>query len=192
MKKETITLGIIQNDLMKIACAKQSNHANWRYSYIIPIILLAIGAGVLLESVWIGLAIFLPAMYHVVCYIRECREHKARISAVRAVLARGDVSIAIKTLSHIATETIYEPHAVGRRRLATKEIKMYYFKGGSAWRDWLANYYTWSTDFCMNAKGLENISIAGDDFYYIVLQGNPEVACIYPCKYFTLEESLQK
>ncbi len=196
MKKETITLGIIQNDLMKIACAKQSNQADWRYSYIVPITLLAIGAGMPLESVWVGLVVFLPSVYHIVCYVRECGEHKARTSAVRAVIERGDVSISVKTLSHIATETVYEPHSMGKRRVATKEIKVYYFKGGSSFRDLFAGnlegHYTWSADFKMSAKGLENVSLSGDDFYYIVLQGNAEVAYIYPCKYFEVEESLRK
>ncbi len=120
MKKETLLLHHIMQDLKIVARFQMSNTADWRFSFIVPVTLLSVIFGWLFENIWIGLFIFSVAAYHIVRYVVECKE-----------------------------------------------------------------YY-------VSPKGLENISIEGDEFYYISLQGYPDVAYIYPCKNFILDEKLMK
>ena len=192
MKKEKLTLGAIKQDLMKMVGFQLSNKTDLRFSYIVPITLLAVMAGVLLKNVIVGLLIFAVAAYHIVRYMIEYREHKKSKLAIISLVERGEISISNEVFSHIANETIYEPHNVGRRARATKTITVYYFNGGSSWRPpSVDKHYDWSKDFYISSKGLENISISGDEFYFVSLQANHEVAYIYPCKNFELDATLK-
>jgi len=116
VKKEVLTIHCIKSDLQKIADSTISNAGDWRFSYIIPFTLLAILIGVCLGSIVVGVLIFSVAAYHIVQYCIAVREYKAQKKALQSTLDRGDVSISVKTLSHIKAETIYEPHAVGKHR----------------------------------------------------------------------------
>ena len=192
MKKEKLTLEAIKQDLMKTVGFQLSNKTAWRFSYIVPITLLAVMVGVLLKNVIVGLLIFSIAAYHIVRYVIEYRAYSQKKNAVILMIEREEISISNEILSHIATETIYEPHRVGRRALATKTITVYYFNGGSSWRlPSVDKHYDWSKDFYISSKGLENISISGDEFYFVSLQTNNEVAYIYPCKNFELDATLK-
>ena len=110
MKKEKITLEAIKQDLMKMVKFQLSNKNDWRFSYIVPITLLAVMAGVFLKSVIVGLLIFAVAAYHIVRYVIEYREHKKSKHAIISLVERGGISISNEVFSHIANETIYEPH----------------------------------------------------------------------------------
>ena len=192
MKKEKITLEAIKQDLMKMVNFQLSNKSDWRFSYIVPITLLAVMAGVLLKNVIVGLLIFSVAAYHIVRYVIEYREHKKSKLAIISFVERGEISISNEVFSHIANETIYEPHRAGRRARATKVIFVYYFNSGSSWR--VPNvdmHYSWSKEFYISSKGLENISISGDEFYFVSLQSHQEIAYIYPCKNFELDANLK-
>ena len=192
MKKEKITLEAIKQDLMKMVNFQLSNKNDWRFSYIVPITLLAVMAGVLLKNVIVGLLIFAVAAYHIVRYVIEYREHKKSKLAIISLVERGEISISNEVFSHIANETIYEPHRVGRRARATKVITVYYFNSGSSWRvPNVDKHYAWSKKFYISSKGLENISISGDEFYIVSLQSHQEIAYIYPCKNFELDANLK-
>ena len=192
MKKEKLTLEAIKQDLMKMINFQLSNKTDWRFSYIIPVTLLAVMAGILLKNVIIGLLIFSIAAYHIVLYVIEYREHKQSKLAIISLVERGEISISNEVFSHIANETIYEPHRVGRRTRSTKTITVYYFNSGSSWRvPNVDKHYAWSNEFYISSKGLENISIAGDEFYFVSLQANHEIAYIYPCKNFELDATLK-
>ena len=192
MKKEKITLEAIKQDLMKMVNFQLSNKNDWRFSYIVPITLLAVMAGVLLKNVIVGLLIFAVAAYHIVRYVIEYREHKKSKLAIISLVERGEISISNEVFSHIANETIYEPHSVGRRARATKVITVYYFNSGSSWRvPNVDKHYAWSKEFYISSKGLENISISGDEFYIVSLQSHHEIAYIYPCKNFELDANLK-
>ena len=193
MKKEKITLEAIKQDLMKMVNFQLSNKNDWRFSYIVPITLLAVMAGVLLKNVIVGLLIFAVAAYHIVRYVIEYREHKKSKLAIISLVERGEISISNEVFSHIANETIYEPHRVGRRARATKVITVYYFNSGSSWRvPNIDKHYAWSKEFYISSKGLENISISGDEFYIVSLQSHHEIAYIYPCKNFELDANLKR
>ena len=192
MKKEKLTLEAIKQDLMKVVSFQLSNKIVWRFSYIVPITLLAVMIGILLKNVLIGLLIFSIAAYHIVRYVIEYRAYSQKKNAVISMIEREEISISNEIFSHIATKIIYEPHGGGRRAFATKTITVYYFNGGSSWRlPSVDKHYDWSKDFYISSNGLENISISGDEFYFVSLQANHEVAYIYPCKNFELDESLK-
>ena len=111
------------------------------------------------------------------------------------MLQRGDISISIEELSHITRETIHEPHFVRSgtriRRASTREVTMYYFMSGGSWRcPNLSKHYEWSKEYYLSSQGLENISIQGDKFYYVALQGHHDISYVYPCKLFRLDERL--
>ena len=196
MKKETITLDAIKKDLAKAVRVQMSNKSDWRFSYIIPASLLAVTVGVLLKSVWVGLLVSSIAVYHIVLYVLEYKEHKAKHAAVLSLIERGEISISREVLSHVSHETIYEPHGVETRfwkNHATKTVTVYYFNGGVSWRvPRVSTHYAWSRDFHVSGKGLENISIVGDEFFLVSLQKHYDVSYIYPCKNFELGGELQK
>ena len=203
MKKETLTMEAIKQDLLNVVNFQLSNKTNWRFSYIAPITVLAVMAGIFLKNIFVGLLVFSVAAYHIARYVIEYKEYKTNKDAIISVLERGKFSIATEKLSHIANEIVYEPHSKPKLVLSrsrfnkaarlTKTITVYYFDGGTSWR--LPNvdkHYSWSKEFYISAKGLENISIAGDEFFFVRLQGHFDIAYIYPCKNFELDKSLNK
>ena len=193
MKKETLTMEAIKSDLIKIANYQVSNKADWRFSYIVPFTALAIFLGVFTKSVFIGMAVFCVAAYHIARFIIEYKAYKAKKAVILSIIERGEISITTETFSHIANDVIYEPHRVGRRAKSTKTITLYHFNGGSSWRAPLfAKHYEWSKEYYISPKGLENISIKGDEFYLVSLQAHHDIAYIYPCKNFELDKGLNK
>ena len=193
MKKETLLLSNITNDLKAVVDSQIINIGNWRFSYIVPITLLSIIYGALLKNIWISLLIFSVAAYHIVRYIIGYRNCIIKKKTVKSAIDRTDVCITIEKLSHIATETIYEPHNYGGRGNAAKTVRYYYFESGCRWRvPDVDKHYRWSKDYYISSKGLENTSIQGDEFYFISLQGYQDIAYIYPCKNFELDKSLEK
>ena len=193
MKKETLLISHITSDLKTVTNFQMDNIEEWRFSYIIPITLLSVLLGVILKNIWIALLIFSAAAYHIILFIIEHRNYSIKKKAVINAIARADICISTEKLSHIATEMIYEPHTVGTRGRSTKTVKYYYFESGSRWRvPTVDKHYKWSKDYYISSKGLENISIQGDKFYFVSLQGYHDIAYIYPCKNFELEEELKK
>ena len=128
MKKEKLTLDGIKQDLLKIADFQLSNKTDWRFSYIVPITLLAVMAGVFLKNIFVGLLIFSVAAYHIVRFVMEYKEHKNAKNAVISLIERGEISISTERFSHIANETIYEPNNVWIA-LATHHIHSSLFLG---------------------------------------------------------------
>lgn len=193
MTKEKLTLDAIKLDLTKIADHQISCKSEWRFTYIIPITLLAILLGVLLQNLFVGVIISSVAVYHIVRYIIDYKKYKAKKMAILSVIERGEISISIEIFSYIVNKAVYEPHQVGKRSRMTKTVTVYHFGGGTSWRAPLyERYYEWSKDFYISPKGLENISIAGDEFFFVALQEYHDIAYIYPCKNFELDGSLKK
>ena len=196
MKKDKLTLGAIKEDLLKMAESKILNKTEGRFLYIVPLTLLAILLGILLENIFVGLLIFSPAVYHIIRYVIEYREYRQSKRAVLALIERGEISISKDALSHIAEETIYEPNyrytLYSRSTRALKTVTVFHFKGAASWRIPEGyGHYTWSREFHISSYGLENTSLIGDEFYFVSLQANHEIAYIYPCKFFELDASLK-
>ena len=190
MQKETLTLSGITQDLRLIA-SQQYTLQTERYSYILAIIALAILAAIF-TKIWIGIAILCCAIYPCLCFAKECRAYRAKSDALASVIMRGDVSVSIKAFSHTAIQEIYEPHSSGRHRHATRSVMFFYFSAGSSWRvPVVSKHYAWSKEHYISTQGLENISLVGDEFFYVSLQGYPDISYIYPCKTFVLDSSLK-
>ena len=108
MCKEVLTLSNIAHDLRMAAERRQSIADEWRLSVIIPATLLAVLLGILLGTVWVSLPFVALAVYHVVRYVQSYRTCAAQKKAIAEIIDRGDISISVETLSHIADEVIYE------------------------------------------------------------------------------------
>ncbi len=192
MTKEKITLKNVQQDLLRIIKWQLENKCDWRMCFIVPITLVAVILGFIFRRLWVGMVVFLVAGYHILCLAKGFKEYFVKKRLVKDCLNCSDISISIEKLSHISEETIYEPHMGFRRVHATKLVKMYYFAVVS-WRDPIfVDHYRWSNDLSISSRGLDNISIGGDEFFYISLQKHKDIAYIYPCKYFVLDSTLTK
>lgn len=193
MKREILLLSNIKKDLKTILKIQMGNTGETRLAYIVPITLISIIVGVLLKNAWVALLIFSAAVYPIVLYIIEFRDYITKKKAIMNAIDGADISISTEKLSHIAQETIYEPHMVGKTMHHTKEATFYYFESGISWRIPLVyKHYKWSKDNYISSRRLKNISIKGDEFYVISLQGHHDIAYIYPCKFFEIEASLKK
>jgi hypothetical protein len=191
-KKEMLTMAGITEDLRKVAWFKLSRLEDWRMSYIIPIAGLALFVGIYFKKIVIALLIFSIAAYHIVKYIREAIEYVTQKKALAALVDRGDISISIEKFSHIADETIYEPHTTGRGHTNNyRDVKMFYFESGVSWRMQSYWHYEWSKEYYLSAEGLINTSVGGNEFFYITLKGEHDISYIYPCKLFELDEKLK-
>lgn len=193
MKKEKILLSNIIQDLKIVADFQISNTADRRLVYIIPATLLSVILGFLSKNFWIALAIFTVAAYHIVRYAIEYKDYRAQKKSINDVLERGDVSVSVEQLNSISEELIYEPHRNLTNTKLARATTFYYFASGKSWRvPNVLKHYKWSMEYYVSTEGLKNISIEGDEFYFVSLQGNHNIAYIYPCKNFELEESLRK
>ncbi len=194
-RKETIRLDNIKQDLRQVASSKFACMSEWRFVDIPPLTLIAILMGVasylLFEHVWMGLPVFLMAAYHIVQYIIACKRYIDEKRAIREVSKREDVCVSTERLSRVSIETIHEPHLRGRRSHALKVVDFLNFHSCKRWRLWGGSFYAWSKEYYMSADGIGNISIPEDEFFYVSLQHHPDIACVYPRKYFVLEERLK-
>ena len=192
MTKETLTLQGIINDLSLVAHYNQYKTEEWRFAYIVPSAAFAMAFWLMLKSIWLALLLFAPAVYHIVRYLMEYKKYRAEKKALNDVICRGDISISVEKLSHIAEETVYEPHRHGRHTHATKQVTMFYFNSGAGWRvPQVFDHYAWSAEYHLSTEGLKNVSVSGNDFFYITLQGYHDVAYVYPCKLFELDSRLK-
>ena len=196
MKKESLKIENITKDMSQIAYKNLSNVENWRLTYIFPLTTLAVALGLLFKSIIVGLLIFSLSIYHIVIYAKAFKDYKDRKKILKSALDRGDISISVEILSHISEETIYEPHTHRRGsridRDITKYISVLYFMSGGSWRiPNVYKHYAWSPDYYLSTEGLKNISVQGNEYYYICLQGYHDIAYVYPLKFFELDESLK-
>ena len=196
LTKDKLTLSNIKQDLDKVAYVGISNVDEWRSAYYVPITMIAIIVGVLLKSVWIGILIFSVAAYHIVMYVMAHNKYCAQRKTVKDILDRGDISISVEKLSSISEETIYEPHMHhGFHRAhsdSLKEVTFFYFESGVRWRVPDCQHYEWSAECYLSSTGLKNISVEGNEFFFVTLQGHSEVAYVYPSKLFELDEVLKQ
>ncbi len=193
MRKETLTLSNIAHDLRLVARHRIDNAFSHREAYAFPLLILAALLCFVFKKWLLTLPLLAVAGYHIYHFVLSYKENRRIRLMIDDGLERGEISIGVEKLSNIHQEEIYEPHHTGRRAQTTKTVTFYYFESGIQWREpSIARHYQWSKEYYISSKGLENISISGDEFYYVVLQGNPDIAYIYPCKNFLLDESLMQ
>ena len=194
-KRDIITLDNIKLDLSLVNHLNFENITRWRFAFSIPMTLLAILLGfaffIAFENIWIGVLLFLMPLYHIIQYLIACKKYILQKKAIYETMTRKDICISVEHLSHISKETIYEPYGFLRGH-ATKEVSFLSFRSSIHWRLLRGGeFYKWSKEYCMNAYGIESTSISGDKFFLISLQLFQNITCVYPCKYFTLDENLK-
>ncbi len=193
MKKETLKLANIKADLKRMADFYMSNRVDFRLTYIVPIAIIAVMMAVFTKRVWVGLLIFSLSSIEVVRFARDLKAYRNTMRMISAAIDRGDISISVETLSHIAQEVIYEPHTASHGNQGyldeTKTVPFFYFEGGGSWRvPEVQAHYPWSGDYYMSSSGLVNTSTQGEKFFFICLQGYYDIAYVYPCDRFELGE----
>ena len=190
MERERLLQSNISNDLKIIVKEQISIKSEWRMTGIFAGIGLAIIFGMFYDNLWFLSVLFLcVATYHAVRYATEYREYSSKHKAVMKAINRADISVSLVRFTHISEEIIYEPHS--RRRVGstmTKTVRYFCFESGLRWRVPRVNtHYAWSKDYYISTQGLDNISVPGNEFYFISLQGYPDISYIYPCKQFVFE-----
>ena len=198
MERERLLQSNIIKDLNIIAKAQISAKSDWRLAYIWPCVALALFLPIYFSNltiIWIAsIVLFGIAAYHTIRYIPERNDYVQKRNALLNAMNRADIAVSVERLSHIAEETIYEPHKYGvsihSHTDLTKRVKYFYFEGGKRWRVPVVNeHYAWSKEFHLTTSGLDNISVQGNEFYFVSLQGFSDIAYIYPCKYFVFEDN---
>lgn len=198
MQKEALTIENVKKDLYKVVAHQLSIADEWRFIFILSSVFLSVLAGIFFKSIPIALLLLLPGVYHLILYIKAVKKYREEKNALLSDLERGDFAISEEIFDHTAKEQIYEPHTskVGARTDIhyTRTITLYHFKAGGSWRppNDIQKHYDWSPEFYLSPTGLENISVDGNLFYRISLQGRFDISYIYPAKFFTLGEDLKK
>lgn len=196
MQKETISLVHIIQDFNLLAKKQFLNVSSWRLAFILPLTLLALILGLAFKLLWIAILFALVDGYHLVRYGMEIQKYMRKKKSIQKIHDRAELSIAMEKLSHISTETIYEPRLRTRvglfhRSNTVKMVPVMYFLSGRSWRIPEGNrHYRWSKEYHISTQGLENTSISGDDFIYACLQADDDIAYAYPCKNFVMDKTL--
>lgn len=212
MKKEIVTMSHIQQDLIEVAKYYRFIAVDYSQNVVIGgTIILAIFVGLMLIAYPLrGWIVFLPGtiliglwvLWHVIRWVRAHKQYKVREKEIKAVKGREELHLSVEQLKRIQTKTVFYPSKTltvrsvgfGRRAYRNGEVSVYHFESGGTW--WLAyiNYYQWSKEWHLSFQGLENISIPGDEFICVTLPGYNDayIKCIYPCKYFILDEKLRE
>lgn len=187
MEKDKITLSAVKEDLLKLERFKMGERAKYRLCTIIPFALFSSVICFGFNNAIVGAVLFAIPAYQIIRLLMEYAKYCRHKKAIRFIMMREDVSVSTEVFSHIASEWVVEPHFVGTRLNLTRVIRRYYFKSGIGWREALGyTHYEWSENYYVSPNGLENGSLSGDEFFYISLQGEPDIAYIYPCKKFEL------
>jgi hypothetical protein len=185
MTKEILTDEMIRQDVLGNEVKKAKTNDNKTLIWVMPIAVAAILAGACVH-VLLGVAVGLLAIIPIYLYFKQNREDSDTIFEVEH---GGELIVEIDTLSHITTETIYEPHTVGtfgrRHTQYSKTVTVFEFHNAK-WRvPEVEKLYAWSKEMYISPKGLENTSLRGDKFYIVRRLGDAEVAYAYHTKFFT-------
>lgn len=192
MKKEKITLDNIKEDLEYFAYLNMSKKAGVYVALLILAFILAFIAGMIVRSFLTGLLVMVIAsIYPTVRLILEKSKRKKMQNTVRSVSTREDISISVEELSHVSEETASAPSWTGSHR-RVKLNYVWHFTSGAEWVKplYLSGFFHWSKEYSLGESGFITTSVAGNKFYYVSLQSDPDINFIYPCKFFELDEKL--
>ena len=192
MEKQPLTLQNILHDLRIISKQNKNRHIPGLLCTAIMFAIFAVLTLIFLPIPLLIIAFLALTTYYTVRYLRERKDYADEAQVLRAALDRANISISIEKFSHVEKEILYEPHSVYHE--GTKyPANFFYFSSGNNWRvPEIFRFYTWSKTHYLTFEGLQNISLAGDEFFYISLQGSPDISFIYPCKLFTLTKELEQ
>lgn len=193
MQKEKLSLSNIAKDLKLSSNYPRNGKGEETGSYIPVLLILAFASWYYTRSVFLLIGILLIDGYLTLRYVMGNRDYWRKKKEIKDGITRGEIAISVEQFSHMARDSVYEPHRHGRNTHYTKEVRCVYFLSGGSWRvPSVVKHYRWSREYFLSSQGMENISLVGDEFYYVSLKGYPEIAYIYPCKFFELDESLKE
>ena len=195
MQKQTLTLENILTDLRLVSSSNKERYLPITLSFSLLFALLAVLLFIHLPI--LPLPSIMLVAFSIICgvhYAKGRKQHRSDARALRAALDRAHLSVCVEAFSHAGEEVVVEPHSCGRHMHATRLAQMVYFTSGIGWRLplYVSRLYSWSKTHHLTFEGLQNISLAGDEFYYISLQGHPDISFVYPCKFFVLAKELEE
>ena len=189
--KEKLTLQAIRADFSRVATHHALNQTGNLLGYSIAFALPAGIACLIFKSLFPALLLSPGIVLFAVLFAKELKSDRKNKRAIRAAIERSDISIVVEAFSHIVEERIVEPHPGYRHTHLTKVVPFCYFASGGSWRIPLGDrLYSWSKTHSLSPTGLRNISLQGDTFFYVSLQGYPDICYAYPCKFFELDKTL--
>ena len=195
MVKEQLKKENIADDMNRTVKIYESTASNRRINYIAPFFMLAIILGIVFKSIVLGIVIFIIPAYHIIWLIIETRESYILRKELKENITRGDLAISVEKLTHIDTESVYNPHNANDSGIISNldDVSVFYFESGACWRVPLIHgkHYEWSKTFKLSQSGLYNTSVVGDEFYYIILQNDQRISYIYNKKLFELSDELK-
>lgn len=207
MKKETVTLSNIKQDMRLAAkhyLGDQLDRAlNWESLYLDMFWAFGVGFGIYFESIWLGVVLSLPAVYGIVRKIIGLRQYMANKKRFNAALERWDICVTVEQLHHIGNVSEFVPKGIIKAARMGETVPGYCFVSGREWREPMLcrggvprryyaapNHYAWSKQYDLSPNGLSNISLEGDEYFYVFLRDCPDIAYIYPCKFFVLDSDM--
>ena len=145
--------------------------------------------GIFLNNLWVYAIIFLIVVCGIIRYSVDYKKYSVKKHAIENLDDRKGISISVEKYDRLGVEIIFEPHFNGTRITKHKTVSCIYFSSGGSWRvPDVDKHYKWSREYFISTKGLDNISLKGDEFFYVSLQGHYEIAYVYPLKFFELDE----
>ena len=195
MRTDTITLSNIKQDFIRLEKYRYSTKLEYRIVLIVLSLIVVLLTLYLTMTYYkmaiILIAFLLFAIYQAVRLIFVLHERSSRKKAILSASIRSDISISKEKLSSITEEAVREFRILGFDINGYRIANFYNFTSGKSWRVPQITHYKWSLDYKMSPRGLMNLSLVGDEFYYVSLQANHEIAYIYPCEYFAPDEPLR-
>ena len=193
MEKQPLTLQNILHDLRIISKQNKNRRIPGLLCTAIMFAIFAVLTLIFLPIPLLIIAFLALTTYYTVRYLRERKDYADEAQVLRAALNRANISISIEKFSHVGQEYHYEPYTIRQQEGTKSAAKFFYFSSGNNWRmPLIYRFYAWSKTHYLTYEGLQNISLAGDEFFYISLQGSPDISFIYPCKLFTLAKELEQ
>ena len=196
MDKQALTLDDVAMDMRKVIKERRRIYFSWRMKFIAPSAVIGWMLALALSGFTLGVghkivigAFALVIAYNLVMLTVQLLGTRKAQRALDRGLTRDEVSVSVERFSHIAFEEEYEPWFSGRWLGMYKRIRMYYFTSGAGWREPVCwSHYSWSVYRETSSKGLENATLAGDEFYLITLNADTSVRYIYNTRLFELEQ----
>lgn len=184
MKKELLTKEKIVSDLLAVEKGRLWRRAEGLLEAAGCLLMIATTLCVIFQNAWIALPFGVAFFVFIALFLRQMSIRRARCDRVKA----GDFTVGRSNYAQESKERVFEPHLCGRRFLLYSTVKFWHFSNGK-WRAWCpSRHYAWSDLYAMSQRGLENVTLVGDEFYTVALLGDSDFGYVYPTKLFQYDE----
>lgn len=174
--KDELTIDIIKKDLIAYEKSMFWTKAGW-LGLVLELGFLAILFGILSHRFWVGLIVFLFAIYPIIKSFLLFMEMKKNIELIN----KGSFTVTKDALTNISIERVHEVSYSRNRRVP--EATFFWF-GSAKWRLLLRKYYVWSKTYNISARGMMNTSVIDNEFYIVLVGAKQEIRHVYNTKFF--------